>query len=306
MPPIFDHAWDVRVGPTLALRVSNAAVAAKEESLTMSRVSTRTFSLALVSLLAAACSASSSGGAATDNSVSAADDSEAISSSSQSSYADEILFGPIQSNDPMTAASSVASSQWWPAGCVTRKVDPTNATVVDVTLNDCTGPFGLLHFTGDITLTFSPGASGGVHVEGTGANMTINGHAATFARSADITVDSTSHTVTVDGSGSWTRVDLLGDTVSHTRMETTVIDPVMGCRTSNGSAVTTVGQREIDSKFMDYKICKTADGDGCPSGTITHVRKASGDTVTVTFDGSNQAEITGPRGSAEVMLVCGG
>jgi hypothetical protein len=65
--------------------------------------------------------------------------------------------------------------------------------------------------------------------------------------------------------------------------------------------------REIDSTITNYKLCREADGsDGCPSGEIKHENVASGRTISVSFDGSNEATITGPKGgTVQVPLVCG-
>ena len=106
--------------------------------------------------------------------------------------------------------------------------------------------------------------------------------------------------------GAWTRVNDRGDTVSHTSALTTVVDTRADCRTTSGTAQTNVGRREIDSTIADYKICRRVDGsDTCPSGEVTHQRKISGDTVTIAFDGSNEAEVTGPKGNTvQVQLVC--
>jgi hypothetical protein len=134
--------------------------------------------------------------------------------------------------------------------------------------------------------------------------MTVNGKAVTYSADSDITISGATRTVKYNGA--WTRENAKGDTVSHTRQGTTVIDTSTKCRDTNGSAVTAVGAREVDSAIKDYKICRKADGtDGCPSGEIIHSHKLSGKTITFDFDGSDQAKVTGPKGnSIEVTLVC--
>ena len=134
--------------------------------------------------------------------------------------------------------------------------------------------------------------------------MTVNGMAVTYSRDADITLTATARTVKANGA--WTRVNAKGETVSHTANTTTVLDVASRCRTTNGTAVTRVEDREIDSDIKDYKICRKPDGvDGCPSGTVTHTHKHSGNVVTATFDGTAAAERTGPHGGmTSVALVC--
>lgn len=253
--------------------------------------------------LAIGCSAKSSTDSGSDPDGS--DSTEASASAAQEGRIQEMLFSNVSSVNPEDAAAG-AAQQWWPAGCATRQRDATNKSVVHITLNDCTGPFGLVKHSGEITVTFSKSASGGLHAEATSSNMTVNGKPVTYAASADITIDTTAKTITVNANGAWTRVNGKGETVSHTRQGTNVIDLVKKCRDWNGTAVTKVGSREVDSTAKDYTICRKADGtEGCPSGEITHTHKSSGRTVTVDFDGSDEAKITGPKGnSVEVQLVC--
>lgn len=265
------------------------------------------FALACLGVVAVACSSkdsSSTSDTSAADTADNADNNESSASAGQASRFDEQLLGPVSAQDPEQAAGAVAAAQWWPAGCVTRQRDATNKSVVHVTLKDCSGPFGLVHHSGDITLTFSKSADGGLHVNGTSSNMTVNGKAVSWSTDADIAVSGTTRTVKYNGA--WTRENAKGETVSHTRTGTTVIDTAAKCRDTNGTAVTQVGGREVDSVIKDYKICRKTDGtDACPSGEIQHTHKASGRTVTDDFDGSAEAKVTGPKGnSVEVPLVC--
>ncbi len=260
----------------------------------------------VTSTLAVACSAKSTGsGTADSNASDNGDANEAAGSAAQTSDVEQTLLGSVQSQDPMAAAGSVAAAQWWPAGCSTRTRDASNPAVVHIHLDNCTGPFGVRQHSGDITVTFSKNTDGSLHAEAASSNMTINGKAVTFSASRDISV--AAGIIDVKGHAAWTRESAGGETVSHATNVETRIDVAKKCRTSNGTAVTRVGSREVDSTLKDYEVCREADGsDGCPSGEITHTHKATGRTVSVTFDGSNQATITGPRGgTAEVTLVCG-
>ena len=260
--------------------------------------------VACLGVVAVGCSSKSSTSTDTSSDQDNSDSSDSSASEGQASRMDEKLFGPISSTDPNQAAGSVAAAQWWPAGCATREKDATNALVVHIHLNDCTGPFGLVHHTGDITVTFSKNSGGGLHAEATSSNMTVNGKAVQYSSSADVTV--ASGDITVVSHGAWDRDNAKGETVSHTRSVTTVIDIAKKCRTTNGTAQTVVGAREVDSTIKNYEICRKADGtDGCPSGEVDVTAKASGKSLTLAFDGSAQCKITGPAGnSVEVPLVC--
>ena len=84
------------------------------------------------------------------------------------------------------------------------------------------------------------------------------------------------------------------------------MDSSAGCRTASGTAVTDIGPREVDTTVTSYKICLANGVEECPSGTLTHFHKTTGKTVTVTFDGTDEATIEGPNGGTiEVPLVCG-
>jgi hypothetical protein len=265
--------------------------------------SAKLFTIGTVFTLAALAACSSKDNSDPTNS----DANEAAAASAQSTHLGNLVFSSISSQDPATAAGQAASAaQLWPAGCLTRAKDATNPNVVDLTFDDCTGPFGLVHINGEVIVTFSQGSNGSLTAQHTGMNLSVNGHPVTFSGTADITVSGSTRNVIWNGA--WTRIDAAGDTVSHTSNLTIVIDTAAKCRTSNGSAQTNVGSREIDSTITSYEICENADGtEGCPkSGTITHDHKATGRTVTVTFDGSNEATFTGPNGgTVKVPMVCG-
>jgi hypothetical protein len=131
----------------------------------------------------------------------------------------------------------------------------------------------------------------------------VNGHAVHHSADGDITIDGTKRDVA--WKGEWNRDNDLGITVSHTHDLAIVVDTSTGCKTTNGTGVTMVGPREIDSKVEDLQVCKTATGQGCPSGTVIHTAKISGKSITVDFDGSATADVTGPKGhTADVPLVC--
>lgn len=234
------------------------------------------------------------------------DGNEAAAASAQASHLGEIVFSSVSSQDPTAAAASasVGNGQLWPAGCATRTKD-ANPRVVHIVFNDCTGPFGLAHLNGEMIVTFSAGANGALHSDHQSNGLTVNGKPITHSVSADITVSGATRNITWHGV--WNRTNNNGDTVAHTSDMAIVLDTAAHCRTGNGTAVTTVDAREVDSTIKDYKICRNPDGtDGCPSGTVTHLHKLAGKSVSVTFDGTNQATITGPNGgTVKVGLVCG-
>jgi hypothetical protein len=238
------------------------------------------------------------GGAASVDEVQlAADGTQAMMSSQQSTSLANVVFESVTRTDPVQAAAQLVASATalWPTGCATRAEDPVDPRVTHVTYNDCIGPFGLVHLDGEVVMTFSAGVGGGLHTALAGVSLTANGHPITYTATADIAIRGT--TRRVEWQGSWTRVDALGATVVHTSDLNIDVDTVAACRTANGTAKTTVGGREVDTTISDYEVCRNIDGEeACPSGTVTHTGRISGESVTIDFDATDTAEVTGPVG----------
>lgn len=256
-----------------------------------------------------AAKTTSSGGDGTSPTTEAegSDSNDSTASEAQASRMDHMIYGGVGSQDPQQAAGNVATAQWWPAGCATRTRDASQPNVVHIHLQDCTGPFGIVKHTGDITVTFSKNASGDkLHAEAKSSDMTVNGHPVEYSSEADLVVDATAKTITIDFHGVWNRTNAKGEPVDHQRQGTAVIDVAARCRSVTGTATTRVASREIDATIKDYKICRKADGtDGCPSGEVDYDFKPSDKTVEIAFDGTAEAKVTGPKGnSIEVPLVC--
>jgi hypothetical protein len=251
--------------------------------------------------------ACSGAGTTVDDEMLATDGSEASAASSQSTHLGNVVFSALTSQDPDKAAGDVAGppTKLWPAGCVAKAKDPTDARVAHVTFTDCTGPFGLVHLNGEVVSTFSLGAGGALHVDLAGKDLTANGHPITYAATADVTVDGAMRNV--KWHGNWTGTNTKSQTIAHTSDLVIVVDTTAKCSTSDGTAVTTVATRAVDTTIKGYKICLAADGItlSCPTGTVTHTGKLTGKSVTTVFDGSDQAKITGPGGNTfDVPLVC--
>lgn len=240
------------------------------------------------------------------------DGAEAVSSSDQStSEMTDVTLEVTSMADPSAAADALLAVPADPtdASCRTRAKDPNDPATVIITLNDCTGRFGLHHVSGKEIVHFTMGAAGVIHADFHSDGLTFDGRPASHTASADITVNGTERDVTWQGS--WQRTNAKGAPVSHTSDLTITVDTVARCRTRNGTAVTTVGNgvsdRVIDSKIENVQVCRDAAGKpGCPTGTVVHTGKANGRSITVTFDGTDTAEISGPRGTFERPLVCGG
>ena len=232
------------------------------------------------------------------------DGGDASAAMSQAGAVEYMLTNPVSASmDAATAASALTAAQWWPAGCATRQKDPTQP-VVTITLNNCSGPFGLLKWNGTLTATFAKNADGSLNIKAVSNNMTVNGSPATFTMDRSVAVSGSGTSRDVKGSTTWTRTNANGVQVSHSNQWTATVDAATKCRTVNGTGATTSGTVSIATTSKDYKVCRPNGIDGCPSGTLTHVMTPGNTSVTVTFDGSNNATVTGPRGTRTVGLIC--
>jgi hypothetical protein len=229
----------------------------------------------------------------------AADDQSTISLT-------DATFEAAPSADPSAAATALAAapSETVDAKCRSRRRDPGDPSTVIITLTDCTGRFGVHHVSGTEIVHFTQGTGGVLHADFHSEGLTVDGRAATHTASADITFQGTSRHVAWQGS--WDATTAGGEAAAHTSDLSIDVDTATHCRTRNGTAVTTIGTREVDSSIQGLVTCRDADGDaGCPTGTVTHTGKVNGKSVTVAFDGSDQATITTPKGiSFERPLVC--
>jgi hypothetical protein len=237
----------------------------------------------------------------------ATDGTQGMMASTQSqSLASLVLDHVNVPNAAMAAAELSAPTLLWPTGCVTRARDATIANGVLITFTDCTGPFGLEHINGQETVAFSMGANGHLLAKIDGVGLAANGQGITHNATADVTFPSTG-TRNVVWNGSFSRTNDAGETVAHNFDVQITVDLKAACHTSSGTAITTVADRTVISDLIDYGVCRdtTTGLEGCPSGTVVHTGRPSGKTVTVRFDGSATAQVTGPRGNTfEVPLVC--
>ncbi|MEO7327126.1 MAG: hypothetical protein ABI193_01020 [Minicystis sp.] len=279
-------------------------------------MNTRTFSRSLVALSlllgssALGCGRLAANSEAVDAATEAlaTDGSEAVSSNDASTGALTDTSIEAVSADPVDAAKALAIAPPDAAdgACRSRAKDPNDPATVIITLTDCTGRFGKHHVSGTEIVHFSKGEGPTLHADFHSENLTFDGTPASHVASADITF--AEGTRTIVWQGSLQREGKNGGAVDHSSDLTIVVDTVTHCRTRNGSAVTSFGDHEIDTSFQDVKVCRDPGGAfGCPTGEVTHTNAANGKQITVTFDGSDQAVITGPKGQTfEKDLVCGG
>lgn len=188
-----------------------------------------------------------------------------------------------------------------PAGCITTTVEGNKATHI---FADCTGPHGILHFTGTVVSTYTR-EPGKLTIKHQATNFRINGATISGERAVVYTRSGTVVTKTRDGN--WTGTTKKGNALSHTASFQTTWNASTKCITRDGAATTSVGNREFDWAISNFKRCGIG-GLGCPeSGTITLSRTKGERTasVTIEFLGGPTIRITGPQGGqSTAKLVC--
>ncbi len=162
-----------------------------------------------------------------------------------------------------------------------------------------------MNINGQETVTLGSATGGALKANIDGLNLTANGKPISHSATAVITFPSAT-TRAVAWDGSWQRTNELGQVVAHTSDVRISVDLAAGCRTIDGTAQTYVDAREVNTTITGYQLCHDVSGqEGCPSGAVNHVGVTSGKTVQIQFDGTAEAEVTGPRGDMfQVPLVC--
>lgn len=220
---------------------------------------------------------------------------------------EEPLSGIAKAGDPVqisaTDVATVAEAArtnpglfFQPAGCI---ISTRAANVVTHLFTDCTGPYGLAHFTGTVTSTWTK-IPNGWEVTHTAKGFKLNGAQIDHTVTIDYTDVGGVYTKTRKGTTTGTTKN--GKPISHTASYVTVVDTNTMCITRNGSSDTTIGAREFSRSISGYERCGLGLG-GCPkSGTVTLTRPRLD--VKLQFPGGAKVDITVNGREFERALFC--
>ena len=176
--------------------------------------------------------------------------------------------------------------------CVTATA--TGASVAFV-MNDCTGPYGLVHVTGTLTVVYSVGASSYTGTA-TATDLHVNGATVDISATAVYT-PGTTKTLAVTTAGAGTGA--LGHTI--TRNGSYTLSWTTTCVTLNGTWTTTIDLVSWNTAVTDLTRCLGA----CPAAGGQAVFHGPVRTVTIDFDGSDVAAWHTAAGlTGTVDLVC--
>jgi len=217
----------------------------------------------------------------------------------------ELLVGGTDAaDDSMTAeqvatdAAARAATFWQPAGCITASARGAEVTY---TLSDCTGPYGHVHVTGVVLVTYTRAADG-LHFHARGVGVHVNGGSLDLDTDGVYTVSGTEkHVVaTTHGSGVGPR----GTSFSRDGQYDLRWDPSATCVALDGSWSNHAGAIGWTTTVSGYRRC----GATCPVAGGHIVVQSDRNALTVTFDGSAQASWAEERRgrSGTVQLFCEG
>jgi hypothetical protein len=190
------------------------------------------------------------------------------------------------------AAAARVAARVQPAGCET-------ATIVDSTVtysfNECTGPRGLVHVTGTLTVVYSVDVAG-IHAHATASGLAVNESTIDLDATAtyDLAGGANHLTVETDSSGTGP----LGHSFTHQGSYT--VSWTDTCFTLNGTWSTRSGDATRATTVSNLTRCLGY----CPQagGSIAHTFR-TGVTLTITFDGAIAAWTDG-RNSGTIRLTC--
>jgi hypothetical protein len=243
------------------------------------------------------------GGAAPSSDSSNA--SAAVDSTNNTSTESALLMASTDATVPSMSAGSAASAaaasakSWYqPASCVTATAVGESVTYV---LVDCTGPWGLVHTSGTVVVTYSVDAAG-LHASVSASALNVNGAVVDIGAQGTYSVSGTTKKLVVTTNGAGTGP--LGNQVARQGSYTVTWNSASMCATLDGSWSTQIGTAVWSTAVSGFEQCKGA----CPAqGTIAHTGGLSHVTITVTFDGSAVAKWSTSSGaSGTVNLLCGG
>ena len=191
-----------------------------------------------------------------------------------------------------------APARFSPAGCATASATGSD---VKLTLDDCSGPRGLLHVTGELDLTASVALSGTISVHASATALMVNRAVLDIDSDATYAVSGTTHTLTVQTMGSGTGPR--GNDIDHSGQYTIQWDTTSQCGSIAGHWGTELSNGSASAdRSNDVNLARCAGG--CPTGMLTH-HFLGGASLTVTFDGSAVAQWSTSTGkSGTVNLSC--
>ncbi len=183
-----------------------------------------------------------------------------------------------------------AKAFYIPAGCLTVTDAPAQSQATYV-FDDCTGPYGLVHITGTVTVGYSSSAADQLTLTYAATGLKINEATIDWSASADITANGAARTMV------WT--GMFNGTTGHgrpiTRTNTKTYDWTVGvaCLSVTGESNGTVTGNDLKIDVINFSRC----ADACPaSGSEIKITDETTSTVYDLTYGNGDATYAAPNG----------
>jgi hypothetical protein len=193
-------------------------------------------------------------------------------------------------------------SFYQPAGCVVEG-STSGTDSATYTFNDCTGPFGLVHISGVVDVTWSVTGPGAVTLNFSSSDLEINrATLSSWAATANVTANGDSRTMVWSAHLSGTTGG--GRPFVRTNDKTLTWTAGGSCLSISGTSTGTVTGLDLQTTITSYSVCAGA----CPAaGSEVHVEDlTTSESVDLKFLGGAEAQFTGVNGAVtDLPLACG-
>ncbi len=203
---------------------------------------------------------------------------------------------PPTTSDLAAMSAAGLRNYFSPSGCVTAT---SAAAVVNVNLNNCTGPLGMRNVSGNFQTTFAR-AQGGITMNVKATNVTINDRTAQWELNGTATRSGNNWSLGVTSNGTLTGANALA--IGRNAQATINWVKGSGCVAVDGQDTLTVNGATFNGRLSGYQRCTGA----CPTAGTLFMDGPNQD-VTLTFNGSSTPPISSTTGaSSTLQLNCGG
>jgi hypothetical protein len=184
----------------------------------------------------------------------------------------------------------VAKGFYQPAGCLTVTDDLT-AKKATYVFSDCTGPWGLVHIKGTVTVGYSSSAGNQLTLTYSAKGLSLNNATIDWDATANTTANGLARDMVWDGHFTGTTGN--GRSFQRTNHKEYKWTAGQQCLTVNGSSDGTVTGHELKIDVVSFSVCKG----GCPeAGSEIKVSDVSTNKVYDVKWNAGNATYTGPEG----------
>jgi hypothetical protein len=198
--------------------------------------------------------------------------------------------------------SNPAGGYFLPAGCLTEDSNDVTRTNT-YTFNECTGPYGLVHLTGVVTVVWSNATPTTLDLALSTTNFQIN-RATLTSWNATAKITASGDARDVEWAASLAGTTGSGRSFSRTNAKDIKWTVGESCISISGSSQGTITGLDLDTTITSYSRCEGS----CPAaGSEINVKDVTnGDSVDIKYLGGASAQYTGVSGAViDLPLLCG-